>query len=180
MSLADLIDERSVIVGLKAGSRKQIFQELAERAGGAVGIAPRVIFERLLERERLGPTGIGAGIAIPHARVPGLGRLFGMFARLARPVRYDALDGFEVDLVFLLLAPEAAGTDHLKALAQVTRLLRDREFVAKIRGCRDQSCIHALLTFSPDRRLTVASESSRPVIHQRDRRTTNALDLRPR
>lgn len=93
MSVANLINEHSVIVGLKAGSRKQVFQELAERAGGAVGIAPRVIFERLLERERLGSTGIGAGIAIPHARVPGLERLFGMFARLARPIRYDALDG---------------------------------------------------------------------------------------
>ena len=146
MSLANLIDERSVIVGLKAGSRKQIFQELAERAGGVVGIAPRVIFERLLERERLGSTGIGAGIAIPHARVPGLEQLFGMVARLARPIRYDALDALDVDLVFLLLAPEAAGADHLNALARVARLLRDTDLVAKIRGCRDESCIHALLT----------------------------------
>lgn len=145
MRLAHLIDEQSVLTGLKAASRKQVFQELAERSGGAVGVAPRLILERLLERERLGSTGIGAGIAIPHARVPGLERLFGMFARLARPIRYDALDGLDVDLVFLLLAPEAAGADHLKALARVARVLRDRDLVAKIRGCRDEACIHALL-----------------------------------
>jgi PTS system nitrogen regulatory IIA component len=103
----------------------------------------------LLERERLGTTGVGNGIAIPHGKLAGLKQLFGMFARLEQPVDFDAIDEQPVDLIFLLLAPEAAGADHLKALARVSRLLRDRSVCEKLRGANQADAIYALLTESP-------------------------------
>ena len=105
-----------------------------------------MIFETLLKREKLGSTGIGQGIAIPHGKVPSISRVYGLFARLAAPVDFELVDGQPVDLVFVLLAPEHAGADHLKALAKISRLLRDSAVVAKLRGTDDAEGLYAILT----------------------------------
>src|SRR5690606_5757367 len=110
------------------------------------GLAERVIFETLLQREKLGSTGIGLGIAIPHGKLPTLDRIFGLFARLDRPIDFEALDGNPVDLIFLLLAPEGAGADHLKALARIARLRRDLEVARKLRESREADALYAVLT----------------------------------
>lgn len=149
MEIEDLLNQTGVIAKLRATSKKQVLQELAKRAAEATGLPERQIFEVLLERERLGTTGVGNGIAIPHGKLPGLKQLFGMFARLESPVDFDAIDEQPVDLIFLLLAPEAAGADHLKALARVSRLLRDRGVCEKLRGANQADAIYALLTESP-------------------------------
>jgi nitrogen PTS system EIIA component len=148
MPLTDLVAPNAIIPALKVNSKKQAIQELAAKAAKLTGQNERVIFETLLQREKLGSTGIGDGIAIPHGKLPKLEKLFGMFARLDRPVDFDALDGQPVDLVFLLLAPEAAGADHLKALARVARLLRDGETVRKLRESRDAEALYAVLALS--------------------------------
>ena len=148
MPLTDLVAPNAVIPALKINSKKQAIQELAARAALVSGQNERVIFETLLQRERLGSTGIGHGIAIPHGKLPNLDKLFGVFARLDRPVDFEALDGQAVDLVFLLLAPEGAGADHLKALAKVARLLRDPEIAHKLRESRDAEALYAVLTMT--------------------------------
>ena len=144
--LSDLLAPDAVLPTLKVNSKKQAIQELAEKAAQLAGLPEREIFETLLQRERLGSTGVGNGIAIPHGKLPKIGRLFGLFARLERPIDFDALDSEPVDLVFLLLAPEAAGADHLKALARVARVLRDPQTAQKLRATRDAAALHALLT----------------------------------
>jgi PTS system nitrogen regulatory IIA component len=146
MEIADLITPRSVIAQLRATTKKQVLQELAKRAGAITGIHERAIYDVLLERERLGSTGIGMGIGIPHGRLPGLNKLCGIFARLDRPVPFEAVDDQPVDLIFLLLAPESAGADHLKALARVSRLLRERAICEKLRGTDNADALYALLT----------------------------------
>lgn len=148
MDLSELLVPGNVIPSLKATSKKQVFQELSEQASRTTGIDERRIFDVLLERERLGSTGVGNGIAIPHGRLANLDRLFGFFARIETPVEFDAIDGAPVDLVFLLLAPEAAGADHLKTLARVSRLLRDNAMCEKLRGARGADALYALLTES--------------------------------
>src|SRR6202051_3886282 len=145
MPPTDLVAQQAVIPALKVNSKKQAIQELAARAAELTGQSERDILEILLQRERLGSTGIGSGIAIPHGKLPKLERLFGLFARLERPVDFEALDGQPVDLMFLLLAPEAAGADHLKALARVARLLRDPEVARKLRESRDAEALYAVL-----------------------------------
>jgi PTS system nitrogen regulatory IIA component len=145
MPLTDLVAPNAVIPALKANSKKQVVQELAAKAAELTGQNEREIFETLLQREKLGSTGVGNGIAIPHGKLAKLDKLFGLFARLDRPVEFDALDGQPVDLVFLLLAPEAAGADHLKALARVARLLRDPEVAKKLRESRDATTIYAVM-----------------------------------
>src|SRR5262245_48929395 len=144
MNLADIIDSRSVLPSLRAHSKKQLLQELAHSAGAITGVDHRIIFETLLQREKLGSTGLGQGIAIPHGKMRALSRVHGLFARLAAPVDFDSVDGQPVDLVFLLLAPEHAGADHLKALAKISRLLRHSEFVAKLRGTATAEGIYAI------------------------------------
>ena len=119
---------------------------LAERAASITGIPEREIFDTVLQRERLGSTGVGNGIAIPHGKLAGVKHITGVFARLEMPVDFEALDDEPVDLVFLLLAPEGAGADHLKALSRIARVLRDGETVAKVRGTSDATAIHALLS----------------------------------
>src|SRR5437763_15877213 len=131
MTITDLVAPEAVLPALKVNSKKQALQELAARAAALTGQNERGIFEILLQREKLGSTGVGNGIAIPHGKLPKLEKLFGLFARLARPVDFEALDGQPIDLVFLLLAPEAAGADHLKALARVARLLREADVARK-------------------------------------------------
>jgi len=145
MEIADLITPRSVVAQLRAANKKQALQELAKRAAAMTGIQDRTIYDVLIERERLGSTGIGMGIGIPHGRLPGLDTLCGIFARLERPVPFDAIDDQPVDLIFLLLAPESAGADHLKALARVSRLLRDRTVCEKLRGTDNADALYALL-----------------------------------
>jgi nitrogen PTS system EIIA component len=145
MEIADLIAPRSVVAQLRVTNKKQALQELAKRAAGLTGIQERAIYDVLVERERLGSTGIGMGVGIPHGRLPGLDTLCGVFARLDRPVPFDAIDDQPVDLIFLLLAPEGAGADHLKALARVSRLLRDRTICEKLRGTDNADALYALL-----------------------------------
>ena len=146
MEIADLISPRSVVAQLRAANKKQVLQELAKRAAVMTGIHERTIYAVLIERERLGTTGIGMGIGIPHGRIPGLTKLYGLFVRLERPVPFEAIDEQPVDLVFLLLAPETAGADHLKALALVSRLLRDRAICEKLRGTDNADALYVLLT----------------------------------
>lgn len=146
MEIAELLNEDGIIAHLKVSSKKQALQELASRAAAITGEPERQIFDVLLERERLGTTGVGRGIAIPHGKLKDMNRLYGVFARLDTPVDFDAIDDEPVDLIFLLLAPESAGADHLKALARVSRLLRDQTVCAKLRGSEDASAIYALLT----------------------------------
>lgn len=149
MEIFQLLSPDGVIANLKANSKKQALQELSARAARITGQHERVIFDTLLERERLGTTGVGNGIAIPHGRLPGLDKLYGLFARLERPVDFDSIDEMPVDLIFLLLAPESAGADHLKALARVSRLLRDKATCEKLRGAESADALYALLTDSP-------------------------------
>ena len=146
MNLANLIDSHSVLRSLKAHNKKQLLQELAHAASTVTGVDHRIIFETLFQREKLGSTGLGAGIAIPHGKLKALNKVHGLFARLATPIEYEAVDGQPVDLVFLLLAPEQAGADHLTALAKISRLLRDREFAAKLRGTDTSEGLYAILT----------------------------------
>src|SRR6201984_3462279 len=145
MEIADLISPRSVVAQLRAANKKQVLQELAKRAFVVTGIHERTIYDVLIERERLGSTGIGLGIGIPHGKLPELTKLYGIFARLDRPIPFEAIDDQPVDLIFLLLAPETAGADHLKALALVSRLLRDRAVCEKLRGTDNPDALYALL-----------------------------------
>ena len=146
MSLADIIDERSVLPALKVQNKKQLLQELSHAAAQLTVIDHRVIFETLMRREKLGSTGLGQGIAIPHGKIPSITRVYGLFARLAHPITFDAVDDQPVDLVFLLLAPEHAGADHLKALARISRLLRDPAIVEKLRRTDRAEGLYAILT----------------------------------
>ena len=143
-----MINQEGVIANLKVTSKKQALQELAKKASQLTGQPERTIFEVLIERERLGTTGVGNGIAIPHGKLPGLDRLHGVFARLEKPVDFEAIDEEPVDLICLLLAPETAGADHLKALARVSRLLRDSSICEKLRGTDKADAVYALLTES--------------------------------
>lgn len=146
MDIQDLIKTESVIADLKATSKKQALQDLAKRAAEVTDLHERAIFDVLMERERLGTTGVGNGIAIPHGKLPTLDKPYGVFARLEKPVDFDSIDEKPVDLIFLLLAPESAGADHLKALARVSRLLRDKDTCEKLRGTDNPDALFALLT----------------------------------
>ena len=145
MELGDLITPEAVIPTLAARYKKQVLQDLAERAAALTKLNAADIYETLLQRERLGTTAMGRGIAIPHGKIPRLSRLFGLAARLDKPVDFEALDNQPVDIVFLLLAPEGAGADHLKALARVARVLRESGTRDRIRAARDASAIYAVL-----------------------------------
>jgi PTS system nitrogen regulatory IIA component len=149
MPLSDLVAPQAVIPALKVNNKKQALQEIAARAATLSGLTEREILDVVQQREKLGSTGIGNGIAIPHGKLAKLQRLFGLFARLDRPIDFESLDGQPVDLVFLLLAPEAAGADHLKALARVARLLRTAETAKMLRDSHDAEAIYAVLTMPP-------------------------------
>lgn len=144
--LSDLVSQAGVLAGVKAQNKKHLLQELAARASHITRLPERAIFETLLERERLGTTGVGHGIAIPHGKLAGLERITGLFARLDERIDFDAIDDQPVDLVFLLLAPEGAGADHLKALARVSRFLRNTAVCEKLRGAEDADALYAILT----------------------------------
>ncbi len=147
----NLITSDCVIVNLRAGNKRQVLRELARKAATLTGQDEDLIYEVLNEREHLGTTGIGHGIAIPHGKLPGLDRVHGVFAKLERPVDFDAIDDQPVDLIFLLLAPADCGADHLKALAKVSRMLRDRLLCEKVRGSSSCDAIYTLMNETQDR-----------------------------
>ncbi|GMG84891.1 PTS IIA-like nitrogen regulatory protein PtsN [Paralimibaculum aggregatum] len=146
MELADLVAKSAILPSLKVSSKKQLFQEIANRAADAYKLKPRDVIAGLTAREQLGSTAMGDGVAIPHARIAGLDHIVGLFARLDRPVDFDAMDGRGVDLVFVLLAPEESGADHLRALARVSRLLRSGEVCEKLRETAKGEALYALIT----------------------------------
>jgi PTS system nitrogen regulatory IIA component len=146
MEIADLLIPRGVIAQLRVSNKKQALQEIVRRAAAMTGIAERRIYDVLAERERLGSTGIGRGIAIPHGKLAELSRLHGLFARLERPIPFEAIDDQPVDLMFVLLAPAGSGAEHLRALARVSRLLRDSAMCHKLRGTDNADALYALLT----------------------------------
>jgi len=145
MNISDLLAPEAVLASLKAQTKKQLLLELAARAHVRVHLPEKQIFETLNERERLGTTGVGAGIAIPHGRMAGVTSITGVFARLESAIDYEAVDGQPVDLVFMLLAPENAGADHLKALARVSRLLRNQQTCEKLRAAKSAEALYAIL-----------------------------------
>ena len=150
MDIKDIVEPEGVLSSLNATSKKHLLQELAQRAEDVLGVKARDAFDAMLERERLGPTGMGRGVAIPHARVEGLQGIGGLFASLQRPVEFESMDDEPVDLVFALFAPEDAGADHLRALARISRRLRDPNVCAKLRSADHSSAIYAVLTENTD------------------------------
>jgi PTS system nitrogen regulatory IIA component len=146
MPRLDFLRPEAVAPALRVKSKKQALQELSAHAARLVGLDEREVFDTLLQRERLGSTGIGERVAIPHCKLPRLDRLFGLVARLDKPIDFEALDGEPVDIIFLLLAPAAAGADHLKALAKVARALRQPGIRDRIRAARDASALYAVLS----------------------------------
>jgi PTS system nitrogen regulatory IIA component len=147
--MQELISPQAVLARLDAPAKKQVLQDMAAFAAPLAALEGPAVFDVLWEREKLGTTGVGAGIAIPHGKLPGIAQVQGFFARLTQPVLFDAIDDKPVDLVFLLLAPADAGADHLHALATVSRLLRDQRLCEAIRGAKDEKTIYRLLTETP-------------------------------
>lgn len=146
MQIKDFLSHDCIIATLRAGTKKQVLTDLSHCASQESGLDQNQILEALMQRERLSSTGVGDGIALPHGKNKNLSKLIGVFARLEKPIDFQAVDGLPVDLVFLLLAPETAGADHLKALACIARVMRDQNNVNLIRQTRDQEAIYALLT----------------------------------
>ncbi len=146
MELADLLGPDAVIANLRAKSKKQALQDLSAVAARLCGIDAPLILEKLLQRERLGTTGVGQGVAIPHAKFDQLGHIFAVFARLETAIDFESIDEQPVDLIFMLIAPEASGAEHLRTLARISRMLRNKSFCDKLRGSRDQAALYALLT----------------------------------
>jgi nitrogen PTS system EIIA component len=146
MTLNDIIDARAILPGVKVANKKQLLQELSHTLAAVVAADARVIFETLLQREKLGSTGLGQGIAIPHGRLPNISRVYGVFARLQTPIAFDSVDGEPVDLVFALVSPSEAGADHLTALARISRLLRDGATLKKLRGTETAEGLFAILS----------------------------------
>ena len=145
----DLASSEAILPSLKGNTKKLILQEVCGRAAKLSGLPEREIFDAILQRERLGSTGVGNGIAIPHCKLTNVRSIFGIFARLERPVDFDAQDGSPVDLIFMLVAPETAGADHLKALARIARILRDPAFATRLRATKDPSALYSMLTQAP-------------------------------
>lgn len=146
MQLSDIIEIKSIQPNLKVSNKRQLLQELAHQAAKRTKLDARHIFESLLHRERLLSTGLGQGTAIPHGKFGEIDRVYGFFARLAAPIDFDSIDEQPVDLVFLLLSPEAAGGDHLTALARVSRLFRDAAAAQKLRETENAEGLYAILT----------------------------------
>jgi nitrogen PTS system EIIA component len=151
MQLSDFLDFESIRVGLPAGNKRQLLQALGQIAGARLGFDPPLIVDSLAERERLGTTGFGSGVAIPHGKVEGLKNIYALAVRLAEPIDYKAIDGQKVDLVFLLLSPPDAGAEHLKALAAVSRVVRHGPTLEKLRGARSRDALAAVLMGADER-----------------------------
>ena len=151
MHLADFLDTDAIKTALPSGNKRSLMKQLAELAGQRLEIEPSVVLAGLNEREQLGSTGFGQGVAIPHAKIDGLAKIYGLFARLSDPVAYKAIDGRPVDLVFLLLSPPDAGAEHLKALAAVSRVTRDAATLERLRGARSRDALAAVLVGADER-----------------------------
>jgi PTS system nitrogen regulatory IIA component len=150
MEISDLLAVENVIADFRVTSKKQALQEISRHAATITGQDERTVFDILLEREHLGTTGVGDGLAIPHGRLQGLEKIYGFFARLERPIDFESIDDRPVDLIFLLLAPEGAGADHLRALARISRMLRAPSFCEKLRGANNRDALYALLSQAPE------------------------------
>ncbi|MEO1000137.1 MAG: PTS IIA-like nitrogen regulatory protein PtsN [Pseudomonadota bacterium] len=146
MELSSLLAPEAIRAGVKPTSKKRLLQDIASLAQATTGLAEAQVFDALSAREQLSPTGMGRGVAIPHARMAGLSAVQGLFLRLDRPVEFEAMDGQPVDLVFALLAPEEGATEHLRALARVSRTLRDEEVCEKLRSTEEPAALFAILT----------------------------------
>ena len=151
MMLSQFLDFEAIRVGVAVNNKRQLLAQLAQIAGQRLSLDPGVIGEAIAERERLGSTGFGGGVAIPHGKLDGLERVYALVARLAAPVDYKAIDGGKVDLVFLLLSPPDAGAEHLKALAAVSRMVRNAGIVEKLRGARSRDALAAVLLGAEER-----------------------------
>ncbi|MEM1088654.1 MAG: PTS IIA-like nitrogen regulatory protein PtsN [Pseudomonadota bacterium] len=145
MDLGEILGKDAIVLDLKVGSKKQLLQALSERAAELTNLSAREIFDTILQREKLGSTGVGNGIAIPHGKFDKFEKIFGIFAKLKEPIDFDALDEKPVDIVFLLLAPESAGADHLKALSRIARVLRDPDRLAALRSEPADADLYELL-----------------------------------
>ena len=151
MQLADFLDCDAIKTALPGGNKRSLLKQLSEVAAQRLGIKAAVVLASLTDREQLGSTGFGQGVAIPHARIDGLSGSYGLFARLGEPVDYKAIDGRPVDLVFLLLSPADAGAEHLKALAAISRVTRDAATLERLRGARSRDALAALLMGDDER-----------------------------
>jgi nitrogen PTS system EIIA component len=151
MQLADFLDCDAIKTALPGGNKRSLMQQLANLAGQRVGAEAAAVLAGLNEREQLGSTGFGQGVAIPHAKIDGLAHIYGLFARLGEPVDYKAIDGRRVDLVFLLLSPPDAGAEHLKALAAISRVTRDGATLERLRGARSRDALVAVLMGADER-----------------------------
>lgn len=151
MQLSDFLDFEAIRVDLPAGNKRQLLNQLAQIAAARLSLDPSLIADAIAERERLGSTGFGGGVAIPHGKLEQLDRVYALVARLAGPIDYKAIDGQHVDLVFLLLSPPDAGAEHLKSLAAVSRLVRHAGIVEKLRGARSRDAMAAVLMGAEER-----------------------------
>jgi len=151
MQLTEFLDFEAIKPGLSAGNKRQLLQQLASIAAPRLHLDAPAILGSIAEREKLGSTGFGQGVAIPHGKIEGLSRIYCLFARLSEPVRYDAIDGAPVDLIFLLLSPPEAGVEHLKALAAVSRVVRHGPTLDKMRGARSRDALAAVLMGADER-----------------------------
>jgi len=151
MQLADFLDCDAIKTALPGGNKRSLMKQLAELAAQRVGAKPADVLASLNEREQLGSTGFGQGVAIPHAKIEGLSGIYGLFARLSEPVDYKAMDGRPVDLIFLLLSPPDAGAEHLKALASISRVTRDAATLERLRGARSRDALAAVLMGADER-----------------------------
>jgi PTS system nitrogen regulatory IIA component len=151
MQIADFLDFDAIKPSLPGGNKRALLQQLAHLAGQRLGLDPGEILVSLAERERLGSTGFGQGVAIPHGKVEGIGRIYGLFVRLNEPIDFAAIDGRRVDLVFLLLSPPDAGAEHLKALASISRVIRHGPTLDKMRGARSRDALAAVLMGADER-----------------------------
>ena len=144
--MISLLPQEGVVCDLRATSKKQVLQTLARRAADLTGLDERDVLSKLIEREKLGSTGMGDGVAIPHARLAGLDKAVGVFAKLAPPIDFDSPDHVPVDLIFVLIAPESGANEHLQALARISRALGDTDLRAKLRGADSADALFILLT----------------------------------
>jgi len=154
MQLADFLDTDAIKTSLPGGNKRSLLQQLANLAAQRIGVEAAGINAAIGEREQLGSTGFGQGVAIPHAKIDGLAQIYGLFARLGEPVDYKAIDGRHVDLVFLLLSPPDAGAEHLKALAAISRVTRDAATLERLRGARSRDALAAVLMGADEREAT--------------------------
>ena len=148
MELSDIIFSNAIFLDLRPNSKRQLIQELSSKASVIFHLDEQVIFETLLQREKLGSTGVGNGVAIPHGKVANIEKISGVFVKLNTPVDFDAIDDQPVDIIFMLLAPEGAegaGAEHLKALSKIARLLRDSQYLQELRLCQDSKVLYDLL-----------------------------------